>query len=200
MVETALGAIASQIPNFIDQNELAPGITDPCQIPCRIPVISGRQRVAETFRWKTQNPTTYREREHGYIAALKQDMSRWSGSVVKKSDFVAWAKRFLRIDRIIRHLNSGIDVDRLLENVDVEKCPATKLWFSARPQRIRAGHDPQANDVDDWMFLPCVPYCDVVLTDGAFRDALVRGDRDLESRVFSDPRKAVGAIERLWRS
>ena len=116
-----------------------------------------------------------------------------------KGDFSEWATRFLRIDRVLRAKNPDVNVQDVLAQVDLAQCPGTRLWLAAREMRIRAGGLAKPNDVDDWVFVPVVPYCDVVLTDKAHREAIVQGDRLLCDRVFADPAEALKAIDRILR-
>ena len=200
VIETALGTLLHEIPGYNEPGDLPKYVTDPSQFPRNIPVITARRGVKETFRYKRENPETYQEREDGYIAALSQDIERRTERDISVSDLVSWAKRFLRIDRVLNHKNENIEVDQLLGRLDLENCPGTKLWFAARSKRIDAGHPGRENDVDDWVFLPIVPYCDITLTDRAFREFILQGDRSLTDKVFADPRQAVIAIERLWET
>lgn len=200
VIETALGTLAHEIPGYTEPSDLPKYMTDPSQLPRTVPVFTARQGVREAFRYKRENPETYQEREDGFIAALSQDIEHRKLPELSVSDFISWAKRFLRIDRVLGHNNENIEVDQLLEKLNLENCPGTNLWFASRMKRISAGHPAQKNDVDDWIFLPVVPYCDITLTDSAFYEFILQGDRTLVDKVFADPNQAVTAIEKLWQS
>lgn len=194
-ITTALGTLAASCPSWVDPSYLPQNLTDATQVPRDIPYLSASQLVDEAIRYQSKHTDRCQERIDGYEAALTHDCTARSSGMISPSDFVAWAKRFLRIDRIIHAADRTVDVDDLLSKIDLAHCPGTKLWWDARVKRIRAGHPPRSNDVDDWIFLPLVPHCDVVLTDGAHRECIVQGDRSLKQRVFADPREAVSALQ-----
>ena len=106
-----------------------------------------------------------------------------------------WIKRFLKIDRILRTFNPAIDVDSVLDNIDIRECPAVDLYWTVREKRMRSGIPPNDNDVDDYMYIPVIPYADIVLIERQLRGFVLQADRSLESKVFSNVGDALSALE-----
>ncbi len=165
-----------------------PDYLEATSIPTVIYAPTARDFVVEAVRYKAQNLHVYQERVDGYRAALEQDIKHASLLSKGMGAFVLdWLKRFLKIDKVLEAHKPGIDADSLLENIQLERCPAVELWFTAREKRVRAGHPPDDNDVDDWMFLPVVPYVDLVLADRRFCTFLWQANETLRSWVTADP-------------
>lgn len=187
--------MAAQAPGYRDQ--LLQIVPDHKSIPEKVPFLPVSHFVKHAFGYKERKPQLYRERVEGYIDAIRRDLETASKPLrIRKSDMCAWMKRFLRIDTIMQELDPGCDVDADLERVELGRCPAVKLWFRAREARIKAGHQPTENEVDDWMFLPVVPYVDIILTDRNFREFLLQADRQLRNKVFASPIDAQNALQK----
>lgn len=189
--EPVLGWLAHNVPDYIKRHEL-PSYLDNCDsVPTIVPVSSARRYALESARYRKENPDTFRERVDGYNAALQQDISHADLLTKGVQPFlVDWMKRYLRVDRVLTALNPGIDVDALLERLQLDCCPAVKLWFAAREKRIRAGHPPKENEVDDWAIIAVVPYADLVFIDSGLAEFLFQADGNLQAKVASDPNRA----------
>ena len=66
---------------------------------------------------------------------------------------------------------------------------------SSFEKRIKAGYAPKDNEVDDWLFLPVVPYADLVLIDSNLREFILQADRSLESKVVCNMTDAVDILK-----
>lgn len=108
-----------------------------------------------------------------------------------------WITRFLKVDRILRAFNPGIDVDDVLPKIDVKYCRAVDLYWKVREKRMKSGNPPNDNDVDDYLFLPVVPYVDIILTERNLRAFILQADKTLESRVFHNASDAAQALDSL---
>lgn len=196
----AIGTLSKQVPDYFQGCKLLPSVKDAKAIPTEVPICSARRYVAETFRFKDQYPERYKERVEGYKAALQYDIEHADVFFNSRKYFIIeWMKRHLKNARILEAFNPGLDVESALNSVDIENCPAVRLYFRSREKRIRAGNPPNDNDVDDWIFLPVVPYADLVLTERNLRTFILQADGSFKSTVVSDPTEAV-AILKKWTS
>lgn len=194
-VQSTVGILTGLVPEYIEAMGTPPAPDGP-DVPAACPVFTAKEAVAQTFNRKKYQPDLFQERLDGYRASFNDDVKAYSeGAKLDRLAMIGWTKRFLKIDLVLDTLNPGCDVDGILDRVDIDRCPAVKLWFGMREHRIKAGHTPKDNEVDDWMILAVVPYADVVLVDRGFRDSLLRADRTLESKVFADPNEAWTALE-----
>lgn len=155
--------------------------------------------VRMTISWRSRNQETYQRRVSGFSESLAEDICQRDQYFANRNRFhLAWLRGFLKVDRVIMACNDGItdeDVSGTLSELDLTRCPSVQLYLTAREQRIRLGHHPAENDVDDWANLPAVTYADVILTDRRFRDVVLRADRSLESRVFCRAEDAAASLE-----
>lgn len=53
------------------------------------------------------------------------------------------------------------------------------------------------NDVDDYMFIPIVPYADVVLIETKFKNNIIQADNSLKTKVFCKVGNALDALNKL---
>jgi hypothetical protein len=166
--------------------------SDENNLPAEYPAVSARDMSAMAIRFRDQNPEIYAERVAGFRYAMARDVRiKDEGGQIS---FVAWAKTYLGLDKIINSVAPSIDAAGLIAQIGLEACPGINLLFKARKRWVATGREPKDNDVDDWMFLPLAPYCDVMLTDRAHREVILQGDRSLRSRVFAMADEALDAI------
>ncbi len=186
-----LGLLSEQIPDYLEENQREK-VKVNGQIQIKIPVGTVRQWVEETFRWKERNPETYQERIDGFKAALSGDINRQDEYFADTQPYrMDWMKRHLKIDKILKTLNPGIDIDGILKKIDMTKCPAVDLYWGVREKRMKSIVPPNNNDVDDYIFLPVVPYADVVLIEKQLRHFILQADKNLKSKVFSKATEAM---------
>lgn len=103
-------------------------------------------------------------------------------------------KRFLKVDKILEAFNPGIEVDGILSQIDTKSCQAVNLYWKVREKRMLSGNPPEDNDVDDYMFIPVVPYADIILTERNLRTFILQANQSLGSKVFC---KATDVAETL---
>jgi hypothetical protein len=162
-----------------------------------IPIKPVRDHVLQALLWKRTNPDTYKERIKGFKEMVSEDIEGKKDYFADPAYFHAqWLKRFLKADKVLAACNNDLsaeDVDDMLTHLDLQHCPSVWLYIEAHKHRMKAGHPPKDNDVDDWSILPVVPYVDVTLVDHGFREFIIQADRDLESKVFADATDAAEA-------
>lgn len=194
--EPAYGLLAHQVPDYFREGELPHGVKDAKSVPKQVLVASVREHVKEAFLWKERNPELYRERVEGFKDALSDDIERANEYFKSpKRHRIEWMKRFLKIDKILAAFNPGLDIDNIFVRIAIEECPGVRLYFLAREKRIKAGYAPKDNEVDDWLFLPVVPYADLVLIDSNLREFILQADRSLESKVVCNMTDAVDILK-----
>ena len=188
---SALGILTNQVSDYLEENQREG------RLPTEIPHFTAQQWVDETLKWKQKNPQTYQERVDGFKAAL-------SGDIARKNEYFkdplthrkGWLKRHLKLDRILRAFNPGINVDAVFTKIDVSKCPAVDLYFKVWEKKINSGNPPKDSDVGDYMYLPVVFYADVVLAERNLCNFVFQADKNLKSKVFY---KASDVIKKLRR-
>lgn len=194
-VERALTVLKGCVPEFFDPGEL----TEEAErfLPQRIPFSKIEDKVRVAWQFKSRRPNVYYERVAGYKDAFNREVASFRATRPKgKPDVIGWMKRFLKIDRIISKFNTDANVDDLLSKLDLTRCPAIRLHLAALDKRIRAGGTPKDNDVDDWMYVPVVPYADLVLTERNLQHFIHQADPSLKSKVTHDPNTAVKLLDK----
>jgi hypothetical protein len=163
-----------------------------------IPITSVQAHVNEAILWKQKNPETYRKRVRGFKEMLSEDITGCEEYLADPESFhIAWIKGYLKADKVLVACNDGLrteDAADILKGLDLRRCPSVSLYLKAHEHRMRAGHKPADNEVDDWFILPVVPYADLVLVDRGFREFIIRADRSLESKVFANAADAARAL------
>jgi hypothetical protein len=193
----ALGLLQQTIPGYLNEGDI-PDYHRGKTIAISQPFASVSRHVREAFAFKQKSATSYAGRVTGFKDALSYDIANAPRDAVREDDVrVDWLKRFLRLDRILKHLRPNVDHDGLLNRVEFDRCPALKLWWAIREQRIRQANAPKDNDVDDWAFLQVLPSADLVFTERTLTSDVLRGDRSLSSRIVADPRE-VKRIMHAW--
>jgi hypothetical protein len=195
-VPRLLPILKNLVPTFFNDGELA---HPDDRLPNDLPTYTAAEHVEGAFRLKTERPAVYRERVDGHKAAYQHDVRALApspGKTLGQLDPVGWMKRFVRIDRVVAALNPNVQVDELLAQVDIARCPAVNLFLKAHMHRVRAANAVKDNDVDDWMFVPVVPYADLVLTERNLAHFLCQADPSLKSKVTHDPKRAIEMLRR----
>jgi hypothetical protein len=164
----------------------------------RVPIASVQTHVKETILWKQRNPEIYKKRVKGFKEMLSEDIEGCKEYLADPESFhIAWVKGFLKADKVLVACNDGFtpeDAADILKGLDLQRCRSVSLYFKAHEHRMRAGHAPADNEVDDWFILPVVSYADLVLVDRGFRDFILRADRSLESKVFANAADAAKVL------
>ena len=192
---SARGILVNQVHDYLEKNELGQ-LEKKEGTPTQIQIASVREWVEETFKWTQKNPKTHQKRVDDFKASLSEDIRRKTEYFSDRQRYRRdWLKRFLKIDRILKAFNPQIDIDAVLDRIDITKCPAVRLYWSVREQRMRSGNPPEDNDVDDYMPIPVVPYADVVLTERNLRAFILQADENLKSKVFYKATDAVAQLE-----
>jgi len=195
-LSSAVGILATQVPDYLEDSQRK-RFQKNGQIPTEVPVFSVRQWVEETFKWKDKNPETYQERIDGFKTSLSEDIERRDEYFADPRQYrKGWMKGFLKIDRILKAFNPGIDVDTVLDSIDATQCPAVSLYWKVREKRMLSGNPPKDNDVDDYGFIPVVLYADIVLIESNLREFILQADKSLESKVFSSASDALCCLNK----
>ena len=192
---SSLGILATQVPDYLDENQRK-RFQRKDLIPIEVPIFFVREWIEETLIWKDKNTETYQKRVDDFKTSLWEDIERKQEYFNDRQQYrKEWIRRFLKIDRILRTFNPGIDVDEILDKFEVKNCPAVNLYWTVREKRMRSGNPPEDNDVDDYMFLPVVPYADIVLTERNLRAFILQADKNLKLKVFSKASEALKVLE-----
>ena len=192
---SARGLLVNQVPDYLDENEFGQ-LEKKEGTPNEVEIGSIQQWVEETLNWKRMNPETYQARVGGFINPLSEDIARQGEYFQDRMRYRKdWIKRFLKVDRILRAFNPGIDIDAILERINISECPAVNLYWTVREKRMKSGNPPEDNDVDDYGYIPVIPYADIVLIERQLRAFVLQADKCLESKVFSKVSDALNALE-----
>jgi len=188
--KSPLGIVANEIKNYFTKQEVKRlGLPD--FIPIDVPVISISKFLQETIKCKYRKPNITQERINGFKAALLEDIKRKDEYFENPALYRARAlKHFLKIDRILA-VNPGIDIDNILRNINFDNCPAINLYWKVRENRMKSGRAPDDNDVDDYYYLPAIPYVDIALIEGRLRNHIIQANESLKEKVFNKPEDAV---------
>mgnify|MGYP001614122725 CR=1 FL=1 len=192
---SALGILVHNIPNYIEKQKLEQ-LQRKGELPITVPIFSAGEWTEDTFRWKQSNEEIYQERRKGFGDSLSKDIeSKEEYFNNSKRYRIDWLKRFLKIDMILRASNPGIDIDDILGKIDVSQCPAVNLCWAVREKRMKSAHPPQDSDVDDYGYIPVIPYADIVLVERQLCGFILQADKSFESKVFSRVSDALNALQ-----
>jgi len=192
---SALGILVRTVPDFLERNKLEQ-IQRKGELPITVPTFSAGDWARETFDWRENNREIYQERVDGFISSLSEDITRKDEYFRDRDRYRGdWIRRIAKIDKVLKAFNPQCDVDAILQKIDVEECPAITLYWTVREKRMRSGLPPNDNDVDDYMYIPVIPYADIILLERQLRGFVLQADRSLESKVFSNMGDALIAIE-----
>lgn len=191
------GVLSTLVPDYFDESQKERFKTQ-MPLPVKIPTYTVQQWTEETIKWKQKKPEIAQERIDGFKAALSEDIDRQNEYFAEPLRYRReWVKRCLKIDKILKALNPGINVDSVLNKIDIAKCPAVGLYWNVRGKRLKSCNPPEDNDVDDYIFLPVVPYADIVLTERNLRAFILQADNSLNAKVFAKATEAVEVLKRL---
>lgn len=192
---SALGILVDQVPDYLEKDKLEQ-IQKKGGLPITVTTFSAKNWTKETFYWKQSNKEIYQERIDGFRDSFSEDIERKDEYFNDRRRYRKdWIKGFLKIDRILRAFNPRIDIDVILEEIDIQNCPAVDLCWTVREKRMESGKPPEENDVDDYMFLSVIPYADLTLMEKNLRGYILRADSRLKSKVFSDPGDFLNALK-----
>jgi hypothetical protein len=193
--QSTLGILVRDVPDYLEKDKLEQ-IQKKGELPITVPALSAGEWTKETFKWKQTNKKIYQERIAGFIDSLSEDIARQDEYFSNPKQYRRdWIKRLLKIDKILKAVNPGIDVDAILEKIDIEDCPAITLYWTVREKRMKSSLPPNDNDVDDYAYIPVIPYTDVVLIERQLRAFILQADKNLESKVFTRVSDAINALE-----
>ena len=193
--QSTLGILVRDVPDYLEKDKLEQ-IQRKGELPITVPALSAGEWTKETFIWKEKNEKLYQDRVAGFKDSLSEDIARQDKYFSNPRQYRRdWIKRLLKIDKILRAFNPGIDVDTILEGIDIGDCPAITLYWTVREKRMRSCLPPNDNDVDDYAYIPVIPYVDVVLIEKQLRAFILQADKSLESKVFSKVTDALSALE-----
>lgn len=181
--QSSLGIILDQIPGYFDKEEAEKlGLSNP--VPNEIPVNPASVWAKESLRWRQVNPEKCQERIDGFKDFMITDIDG-KDEYFNNPDYYQreWMKRLLKIDRILA-INPGIDIDDILKKTDFDNCPAVSLYRKVRENRMRSSRAPDKNDVDDYVYLPVIPYVDIALIERQLCGHIIQADNRLKSKVF----------------
>ena len=123
-ISSVLGILATKVPDYLEEDKLERFKQDG-KIPIDIPVVSVREWVEETLNWKEKNPKTYQGRVDDFKSSLLEDINRKDEYFNDRQQYRKdWIKRLLKVDKILKAFNPGVDVDGILEKIDMKNCPA----------------------------------------------------------------------------
>jgi hypothetical protein len=193
---SVLGYLATRVPDYLEEEKLERFKQDG-KIPIDIPVFSVREWVEETLNWKENNPKSYQGRVDDFKLSLLEDITRKDEYFNDRQRYRKdWIKRLLKVDKILKTFNPGFDVDSILEKIDIKNCPAVSLYWEVREKRMESGKPPEDNDIDDYAFLPVIPYANLILMEKELRGHILWADSSLESKVFSDTGDFLSALNK----
>jgi hypothetical protein len=191
---SALGIIVNEIPGYFTQKELEK-IGNPESFPIDIPVNTISASAEESLKWREKNPQKCQARIDGFNEALLEDIAGKDEYFKDKNGYrLRWLKGYLKIDRILG-VNSGIDIDDILKKINYDNCPAVTLSWTVREDRMKSGRHPEDNDVDDYIYLPAIPYADIALIEKKMCNHIIQADKRLKNRVFYKADDVVKVLE-----
>ncbi len=187
----ALAVLVNNVPSFFDEGEL---LDNANELPPDVPFGTAREAVERAWKFKQDRPHVVQERVDGHKDAFGRDLAAFGNrnrKPIQQRDVIKWMKRFLRVDRILNALNMAVDVDSLLTDVEIPRCPAVNLFLNAHEKRLRAADPPHDNDVDDWLYVPVFPHADLILTERNLRGFINQADSALANKATHDPNRAL---------
>ncbi|MBN2592412.1 MAG: hypothetical protein JXA81_02810 [Sedimentisphaerales bacterium] len=194
-IRSPLVILANKVPDYLDA-ELNEIFQKNGGLPTEEPVFTVQEWVKGIFKQRRANPQDFQRRINRFKDELTYDIQNkevyFQDSKRYRRD---WIKRLLKIDKILIAFNPGINVDAILEKIDIEDCPAITLYWTVREKRMLSGLPPNDNDVDDYAYIPVIPYADVVLIEKQLRAFVLQAEESLESKVFSKVSDALNALE-----
>lgn len=192
---STLGILVQDVPDYLEKDKLEQ-ICKKGELPTMVPIFSAGDWTRETFNWRENNSEIHKERVDDFMSSLSEDITRKDEYFRDRDRYRGdWIRRFLKIDKILRAFKPQCDVDAILQKIDIEDCPAVTLYWAVREKRMRSGLPPNDNDVDDYMYIPIIPYADIILVERQLRGFVLQADKGLDSKVFSNVGDALIALE-----
>jgi len=192
---SSLVILTNQVPGYtkVEQPEV---IKKQGGFPEEIPVSTAAEWVEIIFN-KEQETECYQRRRDSFMKRFNYDIEHkdkyFKNPKPHRLDFI---KEELKADKILEHFNPGINVNDIIGKIDIEKCPALNLLWKCYEIRLQEGKPLRdENDVDDYMFIPVVPYANLMLIEKKFKGTIIQADNSLKSKVFSKVSDALDAFE-----
>jgi len=195
LAERAVSILMNDCPQFFDGEPLPDGATE---MPRAVPFLNARACVDRGWKLKTESPGFTQSGLRDFGPRLVVTLPPWRHESSGRMPLtISSPGEAIYKNRGLEGYNSNVDVDAILIRLDISRCPATKLYLEARKKRAQA--DRQAimdNDVDDWMYVPVVPYADVVMTERNLASYLRQADPCVDEKVTHDPKRAVSLLQK----
>jgi len=122
--------------------------------------------------------------------ASRSDTSRYSSKTI-----LHWLVYQKRVGEILTSLDPEIDPMQVIQEIDLEACPATLLWVNAYDQYVRANPTMREDhDIIDVAFVPALAYADASLIEKRMRAYVHQGESGMRDSVFSDPVEFVQRV------
>ena len=188
----AFSIIANCVPDYFDNIKLPTGF------PEELPFASAKVFAMETYKWRQQKEKVFQERVVGFKESLSEDIDNSTAYFKNPDEYHRkWLKGFLKIDLILIAYNPSLktEIDDLIYQINFDNCPATKLYFQIREIFIKNGNPPKDNDVDDWMYIPIIPYSDISIIEKKMKNIILHANPSYKNRIFHDVKTAVEEIE-----
>jgi len=194
-ITSALLILANQVPDYLERNKMEQ-LQHVENNQTKVRVFSVRQWVEGILQRKISYPEDYQNRKDDFKIRFKYDIQHKDEYLSDRLRYRKdWMKQFLKIDSILKAFNPIIDVDDVLEKINVTKCPAVTLLWNVHEKIMKCSKPPKDNDLDDYMFIPVIPYADIALIEKRFKGFIIQADNSLKSKVFSKASKALNALE-----
>ncbi len=192
---SALLILSNQVPDYLERNKMKQFLYGE-KNQTEIPASSAREWVEGIFQRKLSYPEDYQNRKEDFKRRVEYDIQHKDEYLCDLERYRKdWMKQFLMIDSILKAFNPGINVDDVLEKIDVKNCPSVDLFWKFHEKRIEFDKPPEDNDVDDYMFIPVIPYADISLIEKKFKGFIIQADNNYKSKVFSKANKALKALK-----
>ncbi len=186
---SSLSILTNQVPGYTKMKLPQGGL------PEEIPVSTAAEWVEKIFK-KEQNTRCYQKRRSHFMKRFNYDIEH-KDKYFENPKFhrIEFIKEELKVDKILEHFNPGVNVGNIIENIDIEKCHALNLFWKCHEIRLREGKSfRKENDVDDYMFIPIVPYATFMLIEKNFKKTIIKADNNLKKKVFFDVSEVLTAL------
>jgi hypothetical protein len=155
---------------------------------------SARDLVRVSARVSRSDPpanAVYRLYQH----AFAQTRSRMSTERFRpKQAIVERLRRHDLLLELIGTVTPAIDVNLLWEGLDIDRCPAIRLWTQFWWRMVQNQGHAHMNDPTDVEMLPVYVYADFSLTERRMCGHVRAADRRLGDRVFREPHDLIDAL------
>jgi hypothetical protein len=191
---SSFAILTNQVPGYtkVEQPE---EIKKQGGFPEEIPVSTAAEWAEKMFD-KEQKTGCFQKRKEDFMGRFNCDIEH-KHEYFKNPEFhrLEFIKEELKVDKILEQFNPGVNVDNIIENIDIEKCHALNLFWKCHEIRLQEGKRFQDNnDVNDYMFIPIVPYADFMLIEKSFKGTIIQADNSLKTKVFSKVSNFLDAL------